>query len=975
MRFFKYIGIILIGFVIICNELFCNDREIMANYITTKPLIDGKLDDEVWENGVWFTDFVLTSDIEKLAEVQTEFQIAYDEDNLYLAARMYEPEPGQLKIGEFRRDGAISQDDHLELMIGPSGNRQEYFHFGINAVGIQYDAKQNFGGEFYDVEWNTNWQAATKIGSRQWTVELAIPFSGLSLTKDSKSEWHMNVARQRCVGKQKELSSFSPMKGTFYCFPKFSKLIFPKEVFDKFYWKIKGPIDYHLGADKGDWILGGKVQIDNGTSENKKFKLLFKQINQKGAMVAQVITDTLANEGKKEYAFKLPVERQEPLQLQIEIVNDSNVKEIYRSKRVMLNVSYDLMDLEMLSPWYRNNIYFTEHIPELKLLVNLSLAQKVLTGSKLYLKLMGEKTKNVVSELELRNLTRLQEVNFPLGDIAHGNYILEGQVIDSQGALIAQSMENLKKLRNDDNEWRLKSTGALLHNGVPFLPQGWFKILPDEQSLNNYSIYNAVFMPIDLIQDEEKIKKYLDSIQKANAYAIVYPYVSDAMVNSAKHLGRLLIGSEIQAIQQRIKILKKHPAVMGWIIADQPELNSILPERLKQLYSIIKEEDPFHPVIMVNSGLKGIVKYWGMADITVVTAFIPFIKEDEMATSIDWTSYYLDVANKITRNKVSFWVGLQTYDCANDYLESKRLLSFVELRNLFYQAVIGGVKGFFWHDYQYVYNYPELKLSADYLARELYLLKDAILAPKINENVIVKSNSKNGISLSQKIMDKDQYLFVVNTSPKKQTVKFESLSFEKIDRLFVLAENRIVRIKNNEFEDEFEPYATHIYSTKEHRGEFSSLSDIEQAIDSVHKARKKEGNLAFADSGIKITASSYNEISSLNSINDGVIDGLLWKTEGALPQWIEMNWPSPVRVEKILLFSDTIEHAKVQAKENGNWVTMGEFVRRSGSHLRAIFPEKELKQLRILITEKKPSASSISLSEIEVYNRLTKVSF
>ncbi|PWU07594.1 MAG: hypothetical protein C5B43_00090, partial [Verrucomicrobia bacterium] len=880
---------------------------------------------------------------------------------------------GQLKIEEFRRDGTICEDDHLEIMLDPFGDHREYFHFAINAVGIQYDAKQRYGGEFYDIEWNADWKAVTKIGSKQWILEMAIPFSELSLRKESHGEWRFNIARQRCVGKGRELSSFSPMNGSFYCISKFSKLHFPEKRFEKFFWKIKGPTDFHIEADKGDWILTGKVIIKNETSEDEKFKLLFKQINQKGAKVAQVITDELSGYGQKEYEFRLPVERQEPVKLQLEIVNGNNGKEVYRLKRVNLNVDYQLIKIRIVDPWYRNNIYSSQYIPELKLKIFFSLTQKILKESMFSLRLVGEKTNNIISEIELEDLTSVQEVNLPLGEILPGTYILEAQIIDKQGNVIAQANKKLRKLRHEDNEWLIEQSGSLIHNRKAILPQGWFNILPDEQQQINSGLYNTLFMPVDLMEDEERIKRFLDSARRMNAYAVIYPYVSEEMISSSRHVGRKLTGAEIQMIQQRIKNLKKHPALMGWLLADQPEHNSISPERLKQVYSMLKEEDPFHPVIIINSSLQSISKYPGMADITIATAFIPFIQEKEMDKSNDWMGHYLDVANKATSKKVTFWVGLQIYNNITESDEEIHFLTFTELRNIFYQAIIAGMKGFFWYDYSYVYNYPEIKLSADYIAKELFMLKEAILAPDARESVMVESFDKNAISFLLKNVNGTQYLFVINSGQKKQKVKFESSAFKNLNQLYILGENRVAKIKDNQFTDDFEPYATHVYSNKDHEGKFMNLGDIEAMIENVTKSRKKEGNLAFIDSGVKVVVSSCAETSSISHINDGIVEGLEWKSDKeTLPEWIELHWPEPVKIEKVLLYSNTIERAKLQIKQNDKWVDISEFVKRSGAHFKAVFTERELKEIRILVTEKKANAPRVTVSEIEVYNFLNR---
>lgn len=965
--------VLVLQVLLVGGELVGSERELTASYLTMAPNIDGKLDDNVWKNGVWFTDFTLISNPKKLAEVQTEFQIAYDDENLYLAARMCEPESGRLKIEEFRRDGSIGQDDSLELMLDPACDRYAYFHFSTNTVGIQYDAKQSLGGEFHDIEWNASWKVATKIASKEWTLEMAIPLAELTLRKESGGEWGFNVVRQRRAGNNRETSSFSPMKGSFHMAQKFSKLNFQEEKFGKFFWKIKRPFDYHIEADKGDWILTGKVQIKNEGSENGKIKLIFKQIKQRGAMVAQVITDELLLGREKEYGFRLPVERQEPLELQIEIVNVDNVKEVYRLRRTLLDVSYKSMKLDLISPWYRNSIYPSESIAELKLLVRLALAPKVLAGSKLSLRLIGEKTKNVVSHLELENLSNVQEVHLPLGDIAVGEYIIEAQIIDSREDIVAKSTEVLKKLRQEENEWRLDSNRNLLHNGKAFLPQGWFKILPGETQMASSMTFNALFLSMEVMEDEERIKKYLDSIQKANAYAVIYPYLTEEMISSPKHVGRLLTTTEVKMMQQRVKNLKKHPALMAWIIADQPEIDSVLPARIKQVYAIISEEDPFHPVVIVNSNIKGITQYEKMADITMAT-FIPFMQGEVAVRPIDSVSYYLDVANKAAGKKVPLWFGFQAYAYGDDWSETVHLLKFVELRNMFYQAVINGVKGFFWHDYRYIYNYPEIKIGADYLARELNLLKNAIFAPKVNEKMNIQSVDKHAIYASHKMVDRDHYVFAVNTGYLRQTVQFETSLLKGIDKLYVLAENRIVKVNDGQFSDNFDPYATHIYSTKEFKDSLGLLSDVEKSIDLANKAKKKGGNLAFSDNGMKIVASSYSKLSSINNINDGVFEGLTWisKESEPLPQWIELSWPEAICIGKVVIYSDTIEQAKVQINQDGDWVDIGDFVRQSGAHLRARFPERDLQKIRILITEKKPGTTFVNLSEIEVYNPLTK---
>lgn len=960
--------------IFLSGILLANTREVTASYATSPPSIDGKLDDPVWKNGVWFTDFKLISDSTISAKVQTEFQIAYDDEYFYVAARMNEPEPGCLKIEEFLVDAAVCRDDSIEFMIDPYGDRDEYFHFITNAVGIKYDARQSYGGAFHDIKWDADWKVATKISANQWTVEIAIPFAQLSLNEKSEGPWAFNIARHRFIGNKEELSSFSPMVGSFLTAQKFSKLYLPNAKLKKFFWGIKTPFDYHIEADKGDWILTGKVQVSNVGSPNEQFKLLFKQINKKGAMVLDALTDSIPVGGEKEFTFRLPVEKQEPLELQVEVVNAENVKDVFRAKKTPLNISYKPITLEVLSPSYRNYIYSDEHLNALRMRIRLALAPKILREALLQVHLLNEKA-DLIASMEYSPLLNTQEIIFPLKDITSGYYIIEAQIVGKNGDVIAKSNQVLRKLKYEENEWRLNANGALLCNGQSFLPKGWLDMLPDEMHLASESVYNTLFMPKEVIPDEQEAKKYLDSVSKAKGYAIIYPYSAQEMVSNKQNIIRPLSNVEIKGIQQRVKNLKKHPALMAWVIAYEPESDGVLPLRIQQVYSIIMKEDPFHPAIIVTSSIGGIKEYSGLADITMVGTASAFGSEKNATRRIDYMNYYLDVANKTADNHVSFWARFHVYSYNKKWMDSVKVATFTELRSMFYQAVICGAKGFFWNNYSYTYNYPQVRIGVQHLLKELALIEDAVLTKDKDAKVSIECVKSNAIYSSRRELGPDKYLFVVNSGSFAQNIIFNMPEWAGIGKLYVLSEKRTVSVNQDGiFSDYFEPYAVHVYTSKELDSSLPSLLEVQNAIDLENKARKKLGNLAFEDTGVTITTSSSEDLAAIKGLNDGFFKGITWrsKKDEELPQWVMLKWLHPVKLEKVLIYSDSIESAKLQVWQKDAWVDIVNFQRRSGAHFRAIFKEIEADQIRIWITEKKPGVDAVTLSEVEVYNSSTK---
>src|SRR3978361_1584104 len=68
-------------------------KKSVAIKTTTPPKIDGLLDDDAWKNAPIATDFVEYSPVSGRHETQenrTEIKILYDDDAIYVGARMYE---------------------------------------------------------------------------------------------------------------------------------------------------------------------------------------------------------------------------------------------------------------------------------------------------------------------------------------------------------------------------------------------------------------------------------------------------------------------------------------------------------------------------------------------------------------------------------------------------------------------------------------------------------------------------------------------------------------------------------------------------------------------------------------------------------------------------------------------------------------------------------------------------------------------
>src|SRR5205823_6214487 len=107
--------------------------------------------------------------------LETEFRIAYDDHNLYLFIRAFDPHPDSIVRPLTRRD-ASSPSDVIGITIDGYHDRRTGFEFVINPAGVKKDCAV-YADTLYDWSWDGVWDAAARTDSAGWTAEFRIPLS------------------------------------------------------------------------------------------------------------------------------------------------------------------------------------------------------------------------------------------------------------------------------------------------------------------------------------------------------------------------------------------------------------------------------------------------------------------------------------------------------------------------------------------------------------------------------------------------------------------------------------------------------------------------------------------------------------------------------------------------------------------------------------------------------------------------------
>lgn len=161
------------------------------------PALDGRLDDAVWQIAIPATGFRRDRPGDgNPASERTEVRVAYTGDALYIGARMYTRDPGQVSRLRGRRDSFMQSNDQFQVQIDSYHDHRTAFVFGVTPAGGRNDlVAPNDGYRGIDAGWDPVWDAATRVDSLGWVAEMRIPFSQLRFGDDEIQVWGINFRR------------------------------------------------------------------------------------------------------------------------------------------------------------------------------------------------------------------------------------------------------------------------------------------------------------------------------------------------------------------------------------------------------------------------------------------------------------------------------------------------------------------------------------------------------------------------------------------------------------------------------------------------------------------------------------------------------------------------------------------------------------------------------------------------------------
>ena len=739
----------------------------------TPPLLDGQLNDALWQGPPQMSDFVTLAD-SKPARQQTQVWVAYDANNLYLAIKACDSEMGKLKAAVTERDGKVFGDDVIELFFDPARTGFSMLQLAFNPLGTQADLAGDAVG--MSDAWNGVWTVKTARGADAWTAEVALPFANFGLSKSVGREWAMNVCRERAA--DGELSCWSPTGGRFASPTAFGKVAIAADL---------TPFYVDLGVqDWGQGIIGANVlqfSVRNVTSRMLDLSARLQLTGPDGAkwsaggalplQVApgQTVRKTIGYELAKSGRHQLAV-----------LVTEG--ERLVAATGRALPVA-PLAEFQIYKSFYRDDAIVR---------YQLNVQPRHLAQYRLEARLHPYGETKVLAQQALDKLpASAGELNFATAALPAGQYAIDVTVSNqAKTPLYTQALrfpqvfdrsitDRMVTVRPSDN--------MLLVDGKPFFPIGIYEAPGTELYLKQLSDagFNLCHMPGG---SGPALQTLLDRVQAHNMkmWLSVSGLLDFSKDPDAKR----------KQLADIVKSVGRHPALLLWESMDEPVWGGQNADGYYDGYSFLRALDQQRPIWTNHAPRNTIAElsYFNratdLAGLDVYPVPEPQTQSDLPNKTISVVGDECDKNTRAVNGQKPIFMVLQGFGWAELSKKPGQTVKAVmptlaQSRFMAYQSVVHGANGILYWGTHYTAKPSQFWSELRSLTSELGAMEDVLASESVRGKAAASlAQPKNTGRLVHKRLNGHNYVILVNESaePVPVTVHIPGASGASLRRLF-----------------------------------------------------------------------------------------------------------------------------------------------------------------------------------------------
>lgn len=191
--FSRVIGVVLLSFFLVGLFGQGDKRYYSATRVSESIKVDAKDLENFWSSVTPTTDFIQFSPIaDGPAKFKTEVKLAYDDEAIYVYAKLYDTAPDSINRELTLRD-QFGNASWFSVSFDTYKDGSNGFGFAVTAAGVQADFKFSADGD--DDNWDAVWESAVSIEQDGWRAEFKIPYSAIRFSDLEEQEWGLQFGR------------------------------------------------------------------------------------------------------------------------------------------------------------------------------------------------------------------------------------------------------------------------------------------------------------------------------------------------------------------------------------------------------------------------------------------------------------------------------------------------------------------------------------------------------------------------------------------------------------------------------------------------------------------------------------------------------------------------------------------------------------------------------------------------------------
>lgn len=901
-----------------------------------------------YEAGRWDFEYDSVSDL-ALVEQQTHFSVSIDHSHFTLVARVEEP-GGQVVANAVSPADAFLRDDYVEVFVRANQDEADFYSILVTAGGVLVGREYGQGG-LVRAAWMTSATARVVADEEGWTVQISVPLAELGLDP-TLDQWALQVVRKRSPrieGEPPLVSSWSPSPKTVETPEFFGTLILPEQDWKVFDWEMQGGEVVITQSEEG-YRASQTVRVENRTGKEHRVALL-SWFQQSPDIVNEQFV-TLSPASTEELPVQLALGEKPEIKDHLihQLVVDQHGGQIVSVGHEWVETRYEPVMLVLREPGYRATIFSTQNLSQIE--AELRRTDESLEFEDIQVNLVSKENGASfpgVTDAEKEGVWR---VSVPgVEALPEGEWQLE--VLVNHEWPVSR---RIRKVPYQEGEMWIDRNGVVYRDGKPFPAYGFHYGRPETLIENNDpGLRQNVYFPL--------VGSQVDLMAGLGEHGVVSGIWSPGP-SAASREQEKLTPEDIERYRKIAHTYRNNPNFGFYYLSDEPEINNLSPELMRQINEIYVEEDPWHPTVVTNNTIAGVRAYQEGADISNPDPYPVFRMNRGSSRPFNVAARYLREIRTGEESYRAKWVTPEAfwfYRVGNSRGPSAR-----EMRSQQVLSLIYGALGITWYREQALWDNPGIASSLPYLSEE-YLALYPLLVESQPQLVELAENLEAGLVETGDVT----VLMITNPLWETRNLTIDRSRLPQVSQWSVLGEMRTLS-GTQDLEITLEGHESIVlFSGELALPEGLSWLDVLAAEETLWEASRVAGNIAHYSQGTVIRGVGIPPRiePGLMAVIDGMKDprGHGFVMRDFKPgMGFELDFQQDRNPVRINLIGSNLRVGRLQVRQDEEWHTVQE-IDEAGEELSFTLSGETLRGIRFIVDRVTGRGTPIRFLEVEVF--------